>query len=152
MEVMDKTQRKQLWEEVNKSMSASIPLYMKNWYWDAVCNSDDWDVILNFENDDVESAFPYKYTRRKGMWFIELPWQVATAGIWFRHCYREESKEKELLYQTKQINNIIAQLPKYDFFRINFNHNLFTWHPFYWQGFKATPYYTSVLSTNVRGG
>lgn len=135
------------WRELNKTEGDLVPIYMKDWYWDAVCNSgDEWKVICLYKNDKVEAAFPFLYTKRKGMWFIELPWQVACAGIWYRDK-ELSNKERALLYLNDIVNQVVELLPKYDCFKINFNHSLWTWHPFYWLGFEATPLYTSIIRT-----
>lgn len=151
MKDYDFEKAKRDWRELNREED-SIPLYMKDWYWDAVCNSpDDWSVICVKKNNQVEAAFPFLYTKRKGLRFIELPWQVAAAGIWIRN--RDISnKGKALVYLTDIVNEIIRHLPKYDSFKVNFNHLLWTWHPFYWMGFEAMPRYTSVIRKTDSGG
>lgn len=49
------------WHELNVSNEADIPLYMKDWYWDAVCDStDEWKVICIYsEEGEIEAAFPF---------------------------------------------------------------------------------------------
>lgn len=142
---------KSAWRELNKT-EQTIPLYMRDWYWDAVCETPDaWKVICVWKNNLIEAAFPFLYSRRKGMWFIELPWQVSTAGIWLRN-QNISQKGKALTYLTDIVNEIISYLPKFDCFMINFNYMLWTWHPFYWKGFQATPLYTSVIKSVNAGG
>jgi hypothetical protein len=48
--------------------------------------------------------------------------------------------------QKKLFNDLIDQLPKWDFLQLNFNHRLTNWLPFYWRGFKQTTRYTYILS------
>ena len=78
------------------------------------------------------------------MYFIEVPWQVASAGIWYR-VSESSSMAKQLKYIDDIITSVIKELPKYDCFRITFGANLWTWQPFYWAGFKATPCYTMLI-------
>lgn len=132
------------WRSLNRQEN-SIPLYMKDWYWDAVCDfPDEWKVICVEKNDRVEAAFPFCYRKKGGLRFIELPWQVPTAGIWLRN-QNIMQKGKALAYLTDIVNEIVRLLPDFDSFKVNFNHLLWTWHPFYWRGFDAKPLYTSVI-------
>jgi hypothetical protein len=43
------------------------------------------------------------------------------------------------------LDEIIDQLPEWDYFEANFNHRINDWLPFYWRGFKQTTLYTYVL-------
>ena len=134
------------WHELNVSNEADIPLYMKDWYWDAVCDStDEWKVICIYsEEGEIEAAFPFLYTKRKGLWFIELPWQVSYAGIWLRNK-DISNKEKALKYLNENVKAIVESLPYYDYFHVTFGDSLWTWHPFYWLGYDARPTYTSII-------
>ena len=132
------------WRKLCES-EPSISLYQKDWYWDAVCDHpQEWMVILVEENDQIEAAFPFAYRKRKGLWFIETPWQVASSGIWMRPRIWN-SKEKELKHMTRLAETVIGLLPYYDRFQIIFNAKFWTWQPFYWQGFQAVPRYTMTI-------
>ena len=121
-----------------------IPIYFKAWYWDVTCDDvDDWWVILiEDDNGEIEAAFPFVYQKRKGMYFIETPWQVAAAGLWIK---KQTSSLSEL---TKYVNNVLSLLPKYDRFSIVFSSKFWTWQPFYWKGFTAIPYYTMCVKAD----
>ena len=138
------SEAKEEWRELCEKES-SMWIYQKAWYWDAVCeNSDDWQVILIKENEQIEAAFPFIYQKRKGLWIIETPWQVAASGIWMR-TRQFKNVEANLNYMTKMINGIVDRLPYYDRFQVIFNKQLWSWQPFYWRGFEARPYYTMVI-------
>ena len=136
------------WRTLNANYSELIPIYMKDWYWDAVCESKDkWHVVCVYnKNDEIEAAFPFVLDKRKGLIFIELPWQVPCAGLWLR-SYERSNKEKAINYLRDMVDAILSKLPTCDCFNITFNNNLWTWHPFYWKGFECRPLYTSIVNS-----
>lgn len=40
------------------------------------------------------------------------------------------------------MNYFIDNLPKFDYFNMNFHYSITNWLPFYWRGFKQTTRYT----------
>ncbi len=122
-----------------------ISIYQKDWFWDAACERpQDWQVIILKDSDQIEAAFPFVYLKRKGLWYIETPWQAAASGIWIRR-QDFKSTEAELTYLTDIVNRVVDLLPYYDSFHVIFNEKLWNWQPFYWRGFQAKPYYTMVV-------
>lgn len=123
----------------------SITLYQKAWYWDATCKSpNDWRVILLKSEDNIVAAFPFTYIKRRGMWHISTPWQVASSGIWIKTDHLN-SVEAKMQMIDEVVEAIVENLPRYDTFMNKCNATMWTWHSFYWRGFSATPMYTSTL-------
>lgn len=123
---------------------SKVPIYFKAWYWDATCDATDdwWVVILEDSVGEIEAAFPFVYQKRKGLYFIETPWQVAAAGIWINKT------DVSLGELTKYTEEVLNTLPKYDRFSMIFSSKYWTWQPFYWQGFQSAPYYTMCVKAN----
>lgn len=136
---------KQRWRDFCEGES-TMPIYFKAWYWDATCeDSDDWWVILlNDDKDEIEAAFPFVYSNRKGLYFIDTPWQVASAGIWIRGD--KGTNRIDLSVLKKMADNIIDRLPYYDRFSVTFYGTWWNWQPFYWRGFNAEPTYTMIIN------
>lgn len=126
----------------------SVTIYQQPWYWDAVCDHpDDWRVILIKRDGEIEAAFPFVYRRYHFIWYIETPWQVPASGIWMRKRREDfRSIEADFVYLKEIVNAVVERLPYFDSFRMGFNSRLWSWQPFYWHGFEATPHYTMIVS------
>ena len=123
----------------------TIQIFNRDWYWDAACeNVDDWKVIIVKENNKIVAAFPFKYTKQKGLWHISNGFQVARGGIWIDYGNRETNAKKEH-FTAKVIEEIIAVLPYFDTFLIAFDSRFTDWQPFYYNGFEQTTYYSYVI-------
>ena len=124
----------------------SINIYMQDWYLDgAVKKQEDWRVILCEEDGVIQAAFPFQYTKKHGMYYIENPWNCARMGIWMgKREYK--SRLDELLTQKRLVEDILGKLPRYDVFRISFHSGFENWLPFYWNGFSEQSYYSMIIS------
>lgn len=135
---------KQEWRKTCEQKQ-DISIFMKDWYFDAVCdNSDDWKVITIKENNKVVAGFPFEYTRGKRFWRIGNPWMVPRAGIWIDYgnrsaYYKRNSFEEEIC------EKIIELLPYFDIFCISFHARHQNWMPFYKNGFDQRTYYSHVI-------
>ena len=60
-----------------------LPLFMLDWWLDAVCAGKEWDVLLNVdENGEIQAALPYLLRKRAWMKYIVMPQQTQIGGIW----------------------------------------------------------------------
>lgn len=108
-------------------------------------------MLIEDDAGEIEAALPFEYRHRKGMYFIEQPWQVAASGIWIRTSY-PDNVLKGIQYLDWIVGCVMELLPMYDRFSLIFDsRNLWTWHPFYWRGFSCTPTYTMVIPSLERG-
>src|SRR6185437_15996818 len=80
---------------------------------------------------------------------IRQPPLTPTLGPWVHPA--SEASAKHLGEQRKLFDEIIDQLPEWDYFEASFNHRISNWLPFYWRGFKQTTLYTYMLqdTTNL---
>lgn len=126
-----------------------IQVFAQPWYLDAVCLSpDDWRVIIVKEGAKIVAAFPFEYTRnRRGFWRIGNPWQAARLGIWMDYGNKTKGQKRET-FENNVARQIIAALPYYDVFSINFDARFLNWREFYNAGFSQTTYYSYVVPSN----
>lgn len=137
-------QQKKEWRDFCAN-HATIPLYFLDWYWDANCKTpEDWQVIICKRDDSIIGAFPFCYSIRKGLFFIENPWQVARGGVWI-DMNESVSIEKRQRNYSEIINYIISKLPRYDFLNIRMDTLFDNWSSFYWNRFEAIPQYTYTI-------
>ena len=135
---------KQEWRAIC-TQKQDISIFMKDWYFDAVCDdTDDWKVILIKKNDKIVAAFPFEYTKRKIFWHIGNPWMTPRIGIWFDYENRT-SYYKKNSFEEEICEEIIKLLPYYDIFNIPFQPQNKNWMAFYRNGFKQQTYYSHVI-------
>lgn len=140
----DFQQQKEEWRRYC-ALHAMVPLYFLDWYWDANCNDPkEWQVIIYKKDDNIVGAFPFCYSIRKGLFFIENPWQVARGGIWIE-IEDSMSMEKKQRIFSEVVNYIVSKLPRYDFLNIRMDTFFDNWSAFYWNGFEAVPQYTYTI-------
>ena len=73
---------KELYREFCKNNS-QLPLFMTDWWMDAVCAGKQWDVLLSFnEQGAIQAAMPYLLRKRLWMKYIIMPQQTQIGGIW----------------------------------------------------------------------
>jgi len=121
-----------------------IKLFSKDWWLDAVCGEENWDVAIVEQNGELIAAMPY-YMRKKSLFtMIGMPPLTQTMGPWVR--YSSDMKySTRLSFEKKVYNQLIDQLPEVAYFRQNFDYTVTNWLPFYWRGFKETTRYTYVV-------
>lgn len=135
---------KKRWHEICESKEYYMPIYHKDWYWNAVCdNPNEWCVIV-YEDKDVIAAFPFGYKKVHGMWRIENVWQVARAGIWTFYK-KEVSVEKKSKLNCKIVEYVLARLPIYDYFNVVFLPQYTDCQALYWNGFTVEVTYNHYI-------
>ena len=122
----------------------SIPVFSKDWWLDAVCGKENWDVVLIEKNGKIVASLPYYIKNKFGFKIITMPQLTQTMGVWIKYPPGQKY-EKKLSYEKKIFTEIIAKLPKVAYFSQNFHYSITNWLPFYWRGFKQTTRYTYVI-------
>ena len=65
--------------------NSELPLFMTDWWLDAVCAGKHWDVLLSHdEQGTIQAALPYLLRKRAWMKYIVMPQQTQIGGIWMR--------------------------------------------------------------------
>lgn len=124
----------------------TIPIFSRDWWMDAVCGEENWDVILIEKGGKIVSALPYCFEKKENGIIINQPTLTQKNGIWIR--YPENQKlTSRYQYERKIIKDIIGQLEKLKLisYNQNFDYSFQNWLPFYWNGFKQCTRYTYVL-------
>lgn len=121
---------------------ATIPLFSRAWWLDAVCG-DEWDVCLIEKNGEVVASLPFHVRKRWGLTLLTSPPETPALGPWLRASTAKYSNR--LAWEKELMTELIAQLPRYHLFQQNWHHSISNWLPFYWQGFRQTTLYTYRL-------
>ena len=120
----------------------TISVFSRDWWLDVVCGTNNWEIILIKENNQIQAALPYYLFRSH---IISMPFYTQTMGIWFAP-HSDDTKQISVQEQRQFIcNQIIEQLKPYKNFWQNFHYDFTDWLPFYWSGYTQTTRYTYLL-------
>ncbi|MCE5286205.1 MAG: GNAT family N-acetyltransferase [Pelosinus sp.] len=126
------------------SIEPTIPVFSKDWWLDAVCGENNWDVVVYEQNNKIVASLPYYKKQKFGIKYCTMPLLTQTMGVWFMQN-RNQTYYKKLSYEKKVIDKLLDKLPPLDMFYQNAHYSLTNWLPFYWRGFKQTTRYTYVI-------
>lgn len=116
-----------------------LPLFMQDWYLDAVCHGSAWDAALVRKGKEVVGVLPY-FLKEKLFWrYVAMPPLAKMMGPFLLPDYRLPRREIPLL------NELLDQLPPLAAFEQDFNYTATDWLPFYWRGFRQTTRYSYIL-------
>jgi|1048.fasta_scaffold00159_14 hypothetical protein len=123
-----------------KSAPADFPLFMQDWYLDAICTDGTWDAIVLKESGVIIAVWPF-FLKKKLWWeYVAMPLLGKMMGPYLLPECRSLSRQMNLLEQ------MIGQLPStLAAFQQDFNYSLTNWLPFYWKGFQQTTRYSYCL-------
>ncbi|MEI7475164.1 MAG: GNAT family N-acetyltransferase [bacterium] len=134
---------KQKYIELCKS-EPSIPLFSKSWWLDSV--TDNWDVALVIRNNRIVASLPYCLSHKYGKYkYITLPLLTQSIGIWIEYPENQKYTSK-LSYEKEIINELINQLPDFDYFNQNFHYSFSNFLPFHWNGYTQTSRMTYLIN------
>jgi hypothetical protein len=121
-----------------------IPIFSKDWFLDAVCGMNNWDVVLVKKQDKVVASMPF-YRKKKALFnIITMPKHAQTMGVFLTYP-KGQKYETRLSYEKKIMQSLIDQLPKVDYFNQTFHYTITNWLPFYWKGYTQTTNYTYLI-------
>lgn len=122
---------------------ADFPVFMKDWYLDAVCDGGIWDAAIAEKNGRIVGVWPW-FLKKKGMWqYIAMPAMGKLMGPYIVPDQREISSEMKIL------SDLLAQIPQnLAAFEQDCNYTFQNWLPMYWQGFTQTTRYSYTMDLN----
>lgn len=124
---------------------AALPIFLRDWWLDAVCGVEAWGAVLHMRGTEVHGALPYRLSRRFGLTLLDQPPLTQFLGPWIRDTggklANEYSRQKEIM------TSLIESLPRHHYYEQNWSPSVDNWLPFYWRGFGQTTRYTYVINT-----
>lgn len=119
----------------------NLPLFMKDWWLDAVCGNNNWEAVMVQENNKIVAAMPFYKVRKSFLDQIVMPPLTQHIGPWINYP-PDQKKASKLSFEKKVLAELIEKLPDYDRLLLNFSCSLTNWLPFYWHGYSQTTKYT----------
>ena len=117
-----------------------LPIFMMDWYLDAVCENGDWEVLLVKEDIEIVAAMPFFLKRKWGFQYATMPLFVKYLGPYLI------PEKRDLKRSFRLYEKLIEQLPKTDSFLMDCLPQMTNWLPFYWNDFQQTARYTYILN------
>ena len=69
-----------------------LPIFMQDWWMDAVCAGKQWAVLLSYDsNGNIQAAMPYLIRKKAWMKYIVMPQQTQIGGMWFSSAVADNS-------------------------------------------------------------
>ncbi len=117
-----------------------MPIFMYDWYLDAMCGEGGWHTVLARKGGRVVGVFPY-FLKKKFLWrYVAMPPLCRMMGPYLLPEYRTPRKEMSLLQEL--VDGLPAGLAA---FEQDFNYTATNWLPFYWRGYTQTTRYSYTL-------
>jgi lipid II:glycine glycyltransferase (peptidoglycan interpeptide bridge formation enzyme) len=123
----------------------NVPIFMQNWWLDAVCG-DAWSVALSLdEKGEIEAAMVFSIRKKLGLTTLSEPILSPFCGVWFRQNTFKKQHEA-IFYRKKNLEKLIQQLPFAHRYSFRLQTSLTDWQPFYWANWQQETRYTYRLA------
>ena len=77
-----------------------LPIFMTDWWMDAVCAGKEWDVLISTDDSgEIQAALPYLLRKRAWLKYIIMPQQTQIGGIWLREDIATSAERTSILCQ-----------------------------------------------------
>ena len=125
--------------------TADVPIFMQNWWLDAIC-TEGWSVVLSLnEKGDIEAALTFATRQKLGFKTLSEPVLTPFCGVWFRQKTFKRRHEA-IFYEKKHLQKLIEQLPSAHRYSFRLHVSLKDWQPFFWAGWQQETRYTYRLN------
>ena len=121
-----------------------IPIFSKDWWLDAVCEDNNWDVTIIEKGGQIVASMPYILQKESIFNIITMPHLTQTMGPYIKYP-KGQKYYKKLSWEKEIMTLIIEQLPLFDSFNQSFHWSITNWLPFYWRGFNQSTRYTYII-------
>lgn len=123
---------------------SSIPLFCRDWWQDAVCGENNWNVVLVERGGTIAGVLPYYLDSRYGLDCIRNPKLTQFTGPWLSYPPGQKYHSR-LSFEKEILSELIDKLPPFDSFTQGFHYSVANWLPFCWKGFRQTTRYTYII-------
>lgn len=122
-----------------------VPVFMHDWYLDAVCDQGEWDAALFYnKTGELIAILPYYLSTYQGFRVIKMPRLCPFMGIWIQ--YPENLRiSKKIAKEKKIIQALVAQLPSVNYYFQHYPYQFTNCLPLYWLGYEQRTIYSYRL-------
>ena len=144
---MHNSDNKQKYREFCK-IEKNIPVFSIDWWLDSVCGEENWDVAIVEKGGEIWATMPFYIKKKWGFTLITMPPLTQKLGPYIKYP-QGQKYYKKLSWEKEIMNELIDQLPKFDYFYQQWDYTITNWLPFYWRGFKQTTRYTYKIDKEI---
>jgi hypothetical protein len=129
----------------------SIPLFSRDWWLDATCGPDNWEVLIARNGGSIMGSLPYYLKKRYGQRYVSQPPLTQTSGVWINYPPGQKY-ERRLSLEKEVCSTLIEKLEglRISYFQQYFHHSFTNWLPFAWKGYRQTTRYTYVIDAGTK--
>ena len=122
----------------------SIPVSSRDWWLDAACGEDNWQVAIIERQGKIIASMPYFIKSRMWKKILTQPSLTQRLGPWIR--YENNMKHSgRISYEIDVMTGLIDKLPSFDLFLQTFDFEVTNWLAFYWKGFRQQTSYSYII-------
>ena len=130
----------QLYRQFCAHAPADFPVFMQDWYLDAVCEGGTWEAAIHQMNGETVAVWPYFIKKKLGWRYVAMPLMGKLMGPYI------SPKSRSLSAEIRMLEALWAQFPSnLSAFQQDFNYTVSNWLPLYWKGFSQTTRYSYVI-------
>lgn len=130
----------QIYRQFCANAPADFPVFMQDWYLDAVCEGGTWEAAIHLINDETVAVWPYFVKKKLGWRYVAMPLMGKLMGPYIIPQFRSIKTEMRVL------EALWAQFPSnLAAFQQDFNYTVTNWLPLYWKGFSQTTRYSYIV-------
>lgn len=128
------------------SKEKSIPIFSQDWWLDAVCGEDEWQVYLVGNGMDIKATIPFEIEEGADGRTIGRIMLTQTNGIWIKYPDGQGIIAKQS-YEEKIVNEVCDYLESLGLSRYDqqYHYNFTNYLPFFWRYYKEITRYTYVI-------
>lgn len=123
-----------------------ISIFSQDWWMDAVCGPDNWDVYLVGNGMDIKAAFVYYLVEEEGKKKIQRPLMTQNNGIWIKYP-KDQGVAARQRYEEKIVNEVCEYIESLGVqkYEQQYHYCFTNWLPFFWRRYKEITRYTYVI-------
>ncbi|NRB64268.1 MAG: GNAT family N-acetyltransferase [Saprospiraceae bacterium] len=119
-----------------------LPLFMMDWYLDAVCTDGYWGASFSSEQEQPIGAWPWFMKKRFGFQYLAMPLFTKFLGPWIHPHLSDPRKRITITTELEK------QLPKVDCIKTDCHYQFKNWLPLYWNNYQQTTRYSYQIDLN----
>ena len=138
------TNKKEIYKEFCSSRGMT-EIFLQPWWLDAVCQGNDWDVSLSYDDQgNVNGVLPYMVEKKGIFRLLRMPPLTPFLGVWLA-VFNGEKLHHKYSHEKKIMSVLIDGLPDFHYFAQKFSPDITNWYPFFLNGFDQTTSYTYII-------
>ena len=115
-----------------------VPVFYKDWWLDAVCDGESWQVVMYRQDPNVVAVMTYFVKRKFVFNILTVPPLTKFMGPYFIRDF-DDRKTQSILQK------LVDKLPAISGFSQTLHYQIENWLPYKWKGFSQTTYYSYRL-------